>query len=72
LTPSCPANRTPAAWRYRASRIPHTEFDPETFPAAKTAFEILQRNGYPLTYVGYRRFVGYKEGEIEEVLAASR
>lgn len=57
---------------FRSHDIPFSELDPEKSAAAKTAYTILQGNGYPLTYVGYQRFVGYKEREIKQALAAIR
>ena len=55
-----------------SQEIPFTELDPETSSAAKTAYNILEGGGYPLTYVGYQRFVGYKAPEIKDAVAAIR
>jgi glutaredoxin len=55
---------------FRSNDIPFTELNPEKSARAKTAYTILQGNGYPLTYVGYQRFDGYKEGEIKNAVAA--
>lgn len=57
---------------FASNNIPYIELDPEKDSAAKTAYTILQANGYPLTYVGYRRFDGYQEGEIKDAVAAIR
>jgi glutaredoxin len=57
---------------FRSQDIPFSELDPEKSDAAKTAYAILQGHGYPLTYVGYQRFNGYKEREIKNAVAASR
>lgn len=57
---------------FQSHDIPFTELDPEKSTAAKTAYTILQGGGYPLTYVGYQRFVGYKAPEIKSALAAIR
>jgi glutaredoxin len=57
---------------FDSHNIPFTELDPEKSAAAQTAYTILQGNGYPLTYVGYQRFDGYKEGEIKDAVAAIR
>lgn len=57
---------------FERNNIPYIELDPERSDAAKTAFTILQGNGYPLTYVGYQRFDGYKEREIKDAVAAIR
>lgn len=46
------------------------EFDVEASPTAKLAYNTLQGTGYPLVYVGYRRFDGYKEREILDAVAA--
>jgi len=57
---------------FDSNNIPYIELDPEKSEAAKTAYTILQGNGYPLSYVGYQRFDGYKEGEIKAAVAAIR
>ena len=57
---------------FNSHNIPFTELDPEKSDTAKTAYTILQGNGYPLTYVGYQRFVGYHAPEIKDALAAIR
>lgn len=57
---------------FASNDIPFIELDPEKSNAAKTAYTILQGNGYPLTYVGYQRFDGYKASEIKDAVAAIR
>lgn len=57
---------------FASNDIPFIELDPEKSDAAKTAYTILQGNGYPLTYVGYQRFDGYKASEIKDAVAAIR
>ena len=57
---------------FRDNDIPYTELDPEQSPAARTSYNILQGQGYPLTYVGYQRFVGYKAQEIKAAWSARR
>jgi glutaredoxin len=49
--------------------IPFYDVDVEASPSAKMAYDTLQGVGYPLVYVGYRRFVGYKEKEILDAVA---
>jgi glutaredoxin len=46
------------------------DVDVEASSSAKLAYDTLQGAGYPLIYVGYRRFDGYKEQEILEAVAA--
>lgn len=55
---------------FRSHDIAYTELDPEKSGAAKTAYSILQGNGYPLTYVGYQRFAGYQERAIKRAYAS--
>lgn len=65
----CPYCKKQRAY-FQSQNIAYTELDPEKSAAAKTAYTILQGNGYPLTYVGYQRFSGYQEGEIKDAVAA--
>jgi glutaredoxin len=44
--------------------IAYTEIDVEASEANTSIYNALEGNGYPLTYVGYRRFDGYKEREL--------
>lgn len=67
----CPHCKRQRAY-FNSHDIPFTELDPEKSDTAKTAYTILQGNGYPLTYVGYQRFVGYQERPIQNALAAIR
>lgn len=46
------------------NKIAFDEFDVEASKPNELAYSVLQGNGYPLTYVGYRRFAGFQEGEI--------
>ena len=46
------------------NKIAFDEFDVEASKPNELAYNVLQGNGYPLTYVGYRRFAGFQEGEI--------
>lgn len=57
---------------FASHNIPYIELNPEKSSAAKTVYAILQGGGYPLTYVGYQRFVGYKAPEIKDAVAAIR
>lgn len=45
------------------------DLDVESSSSAKQAYDDLQGAGYPLIYVGYRRFDGYTEKEILDVVA---
>jgi glutaredoxin len=49
--------------------IEFDDVDVEASPAGKMAYDTLHGAGYPLVYVGYRRFQGYKEREIKDALA---
>ena len=46
------------------NKIAFDEFNVEASKPNELAYSVLQGNGYPLTYVGYRRFAGFQEGEI--------
>jgi glutaredoxin len=48
------------------------DVDVEANPSAKLTYDILQGAGFPLIYVGYRRFDGYKEKEILDAIAELR
>lgn len=67
----CPYCKKQRAY-FNSHDIPFIELDPEQSAAAKTAYSILQGSGYPLTYVGYKRFDGYREHEIKQAVAAIR
>ncbi len=49
--------------------VPFQDLDVESSPSAKCAYDTLQATGFPLIYVGYRRFDGYKEKEILDAIA---
>lgn len=49
---------------FNANNIPFDEIDVEASKSNEILYSALQGTGYPLTYVGYRRFPGYKEEEI--------
>jgi glutaredoxin len=50
---------------YFASKgIPYKEIDVEASEANAFLYNSLQGSGYPLIYVGYRRFPGYREGDL--------
>lgn len=55
---------------FESQGIPYVELDPEKSDSAKTAYTILRGDGYPMTYVGYRRFVGYNESGIKQAWRA--
>lgn len=58
---------------YFADRhIQFEDLDVESTPSAQLAYDTLQGAGYPLIYVGYRRFEGYKEKEILDAVAELR
>lgn len=57
---------------FESQGIPFIELDPEKSEAARTLYNLLDGNGFPLTYVGYQRFDGYKEREIKDAVAAIR
>lgn len=49
--------------------IPFDDVNVEASQASELAYRALKGNGYPLTYVGYRRFAGYQEREILDAIA---
>jgi len=49
--------------------IPFEDLDVESSSSVKLAYDTLQGAGYPLVYVGYRRFDGYKGKEISDAVA---
>ena len=67
----CPHCKTLRAY-FNSHDIPFTELDPEHSATARTAYTILEGGGYPLTYVGYQRFVGNRESDIKNAVAALR
>lgn len=48
--------------------ISFDDLDVESSSSAKQVYDILQGAGYPLIYVGYRRFDGYIEKEILDAI----
>ena len=52
---------------FAAKAIAFDDVDVEASDAGKLAYDSLKGAGYPLTYVGYRRFAGFQE---QEILAA--
>jgi thiol-disulfide isomerase/thioredoxin len=53
---------------FAANSILYQEIDVEQSESNKLLFSTLHGSGYPLTYVGYRRFSGYKEKEIVDAM----
>ncbi len=49
---------------FAANNIPFDDVDVEASDAAMLAYNALKGSGYPLTYVGYRRFAGFQEGPL--------
>ncbi|RSZ56721.1 hypothetical protein HF313_29720 [Massilia atriviolacea] len=49
---------------FQEKNIPFEDVDVEESEAGLMAYNSLAGSGYPLTYVGYRRFGGYNESEI--------
>jgi glutaredoxin len=54
---------------FAANNIAYEEIDVEQSESGMSRYQALQGAGYPLTYVGYRRFSGYKEGELLNAIA---
>lgn len=54
---------------FAANGVHSEEIDVEASQANELAYRALDGNGYPLTYVGFRRFAGYQEREILEAIA---
>ena len=52
--------------------VAYVNIDVEASAAGKAAYDTLQSNGYPLVYVGYQRFDGYREQEILDAIAESQ
>jgi len=50
--------------------VQYLDVDVETSQDGKFSYNALHGNGYPLVYVGYRRFDGYKEQEILDAVAS--
>jgi glutaredoxin len=64
----CPYCKQQRAF-FAENKIAFDEFDVEASKPNEMAYNMLQGNGYPLTYVGYRRFSGFQEGEILTAIA---
>ena len=54
---------------FAANGVPFDDLDIEASPSNQLAYRALKGNGFPLTYVGYRRFTGYQGKEILEAIA---
>ena len=64
----CPYCKQQRAF-FADNKIAFEEVDVEASKSNEMAYHMLQGNGYPLTYVGYRRFSGLHEGEILAAIA---
>lgn len=64
----CPYCKQQRAF-FAVNGVPFDEVDVEASQAGGLAYAALQGTGYPLTYVGYRRFSGYNEQEILAAIA---
>jgi glutaredoxin len=53
---------------FAAKGIPYQEIDVEASSEGYQTYQALKGNGYPLTYVGYRRFTGYQDSQIVAAL----
>jgi glutaredoxin len=49
---------------FAANRVPYKEIDVEASQSNTLLYNALEGRGYPLIYVGYRRFGGYTEGPL--------
>lgn len=49
---------------FASRHVDYDNINVEASDLGRQSYTILQGNGYPLTYVGYRRFSGYQEKEI--------
>ena len=54
---------------FAENNIVYKEVDVEASEENKLQYSALEANGYPLTYVGYRRFDGYHEADLESAIA---
>jgi glutaredoxin len=59
----CPYCKKQRAY-FAANNISYNEIDVEESEEKTSLYNTLEGDGYPLTYVGYRRFAGYREGEL--------
>ncbi len=54
---------------FAANNIAYEEIDVEESESNKLMYQALQGTGYPLIYVGYRRFSGYSEDNLLNAIA---
>lgn len=54
---------------FAAEGVQFDDVNVEASQASELAYRALDGNGYPLTYVGFRRFAGYQEQEILQAIA---
>lgn len=64
----CPYCKQQRAF-FAAKGVSFDDVDVEASQSSELAYRALKGNGYPLTYVGYRRFSGYQEQEILAAIA---
>lgn len=55
---------------FAENRVSYSDVDVESSTSGRFSYDALKGNGYPLIYVGYRRFDGYKEQEILDAIAS--
>ncbi len=54
---------------FAAHGVQYDDLDVEASTASGTAYRALKGEGYPLTYVGFRRFSGFQQQEILDAIA---
>ncbi len=54
---------------FAAHGVRYDDLDVEASTASETAYHALKGDGYPLTYVGFRRFSGFQQQEILDAIA---
>lgn len=54
---------------FHEHKIAFVDLDVESNESAKWAYDTLHGGGYPMVYVGYRRFDGYRGQEISDAVA---
>lgn len=54
---------------FEENKIPYTYLDVEKSDSAKMNYQTLKGQGYPLTYVGYRRIVGFDQAKISKAVS---
>jgi len=57
---------------FASNQIAFADVDVEASLPAKAAYEALRGRGYPLVFIGYRRFEGYSDTEILDALAETK